>query len=496
MNFIIINPDQWRADYAGCYGHPLVQTPNLDRLAAEGTRFHQCHVQHTVCGPSRCSFMTGWYPHVRGHRNLTHLLQPEEPNLLKSLKQAGYEIAWFGKNDLLAREAFADSVDYFDDFEGFLAPDVENAFSFGDPGYYSFLYQPTPRSIEEHVDTLKVNAGIEFLQRPHDKPFCLYLPLVVPHCPFTAPQPYHDQYDPNAIPPLRPAGLAGKPAFYQQLHERYGLDEVPESVLKKANAVYLGTITMIDELIGRLLQTLDETGLAENTTVLVHSDHGEWAGDYGLVEKWSPGLDDCLTRVPLVIRTPGGKPNHVVNEPVELFDQMATILDLAGVQPDGPHFARSLAPQLRGEAGDPDRAVFAEGGIGLHEPHGLESYQGLPDPREIYYQKLKLQADAPETNARAVMIRTTTHKLILRPETSEHELYHLTEDPQELRNRYHEPEMNATRTTLRERLLDWMITTSDITPYKRDSRGMPPWSQYWRRLQIPMSQTPHTTHLK
>jgi arylsulfatase A-like enzyme len=69
-NFIIINPDEWRADYAGCYGHPVVQTPNLDRLAAEGTRFENAFVQHTVCSPSRCSFMTGWYPHVRGHRSL------------------------------------------------------------------------------------------------------------------------------------------------------------------------------------------------------------------------------------------------------------------------------------------------------------------------------------------------------------------------------------------------------------------------------------------
>jgi choline-sulfatase len=484
-NFLIINPDQWRADYAGCYGHPLVKTPNLDRLAAEGTRFNQCHVQHTVCSPSRCSFMTGWYPHVRGHRTLTHLLQPSEPNLLKTLKRSGYEVAWFGKNDLLAQESFADSVDFYDDYTGFLPPDVQNVFKDpDDPGYYSFLYEPTPRTIDEHVDALKVNAGIEFLKRPHDKPFCLYLPLVVPHCPFTAPQPYHDMYDPADIPPLRPAMLEGKPEFYRRIHEFYGLDKAPEWVWSKLNAVYLGTITMIDELIGRLLQTLEEQGLAENTTVLVHSDHGEWAGDYGLVEKWSSGLDDCLTRVPLVIRTPGGKAGHVVEEPVELFDQMATILDIADVDPGYTHFAQSLKPQLHGEPGDPERAVFAEGGAGLHEPHVLESSNGVPPRDQIYWGKIALQAEEPRINTRSVMIRTLTHKLVLRPETGDNELYDLQSDPQELKNVYDHPDHATIQTKLRDRLLNWSITTADITPPETDSRGMPETSRYWRRLGI------------
>ena len=77
MNFIFFIPDELRAESVGCYGHPLAPTPNMDTLAAQGTRFDQCHVQHTVCTPSRCSFMTGWYPHVRGHRTLWHLLRPD-----------------------------------------------------------------------------------------------------------------------------------------------------------------------------------------------------------------------------------------------------------------------------------------------------------------------------------------------------------------------------------------------------------------------------------
>lgn len=126
------------------------------------------------------------------------------------------------------------------------------------------------------------------------------------------------------------------------------------------------------------------------------------------MEKWSSGLDDPLTRVPFVIRTPGGKPGHVVEEPVEVFDQMATVLDLANVEPRHTHFARSLVPQLRGEPGDPDRAAFAEGRKGMHEPHVFEANPTDPhwhethDKANIYYPKLALQHDEPMSDTRSM----------------------------------------------------------------------------------------------
>src|SRR5690242_3798038 len=88
-NFVFFMPDELRAESLACYGHPLARTPNFDRLAAEGVRFDQCHVQNTVCGPSRCSLMTGWPVHVRGHRSLYYGLHPDEPNLLRYLKEDG-----------------------------------------------------------------------------------------------------------------------------------------------------------------------------------------------------------------------------------------------------------------------------------------------------------------------------------------------------------------------------------------------------------------------
>ena len=131
MNFIYYNPDEMRADLLACYGHELAKTPNLDRLASQGVRFDQCHVQHTVCTPSRCSFMTGWYPHVRGHRTLWHSLQADEPNTLKYLRKAGYDVHWIGKNDLLAPGSFEDSVSHI-----YFNPPEERKELLGHPGAY------------------------------------------------------------------------------------------------------------------------------------------------------------------------------------------------------------------------------------------------------------------------------------------------------------------------------------------------------------------------
>ena len=484
MNVIFFNPDELRAESVGCYGHPLAPTPRLDRLAAEGTRFDQCHAQHPVCSPSRCSFMTGWYPHVRGHRTLWHLLRPDEPNLLKYLKGAGYDVYWGGKNDLLAPESFAANVtDYRlgDRSRRTLpgpGPLPVPPYPRDDPRYYSFLYDPPPvERLEQLGDFRTVDGAIELLRSRPREPFALYLPLTFPHCPYFAPPPWYDLLDPATLPSLRPAALPGKPDFHHLIRETRRLDRLDEGTFRKINAVYPGMIGVIDTLLGQLLDALDETGLADDTAVFVFSDHGDWAGDYGLVEKWPSALDDTITRVPLVARVPGGVAGHIVREPVELFDLMATTLDLAGIAPTHTHFARSLAPQLAGAAGDPDRAAFAEGGYDPHEPHLFEGYAGRAasahQPETIYYPKGRLQQDVPGSVRRATMIRTLTHKLIHRPD-GVGELYDLRDDPRELRNRHDAPELAPVRRALEGRLLDWYVRTSDVTPFAEDPRGLPP----------------------
>jgi arylsulfatase A-like enzyme len=483
MNFIFFIPDELRAESVGCYGHPLAPTPNMDALAAQGTRFDQCHVQHTVCTPSRCSFMTGWYPHVRGHRTLWHLLRPDEPNLLRTMKQNGYDVRWFGKNDLLAQECFDDSVSSAEfRGSGMFGPP---AFNPGQPGYNSFLFKPYEGDIEEHGDYANVQGAIDYLRHKaerqsangeDDQPFFLYLPLVFPHCPYSAPQPWHDLIDPDDLPPLRPADLPNRPDFHELIRRSRQLDSIDEALLRKIQAVYLGMTGFMDMLLGRLVETLDETGFADDTALFFFSDHGDYAGDYGLVEKWPSGVEDVLTRVPLIVRTPGGVAGHEIDTPVELFDVMATVLDLADIEAEHDHFAYSLKPQLSGEAGDADRAVFTEGGYARHEPHCFEGNpnrdQFARNKYHIYFPKGQLQQQSPDSVGRTVAVRTLKYKLVYRP-TGVNELYEMNSDPQELENRYDDPALAAIQRQLEKQILEWYIDTSDVTPYGEDPRGLP-----------------------
>ncbi len=475
MNILYFNPDEMRGDLMGCAGHPLVKTPNLDRFAAGGVRFNNCHVQHTVCTPSRCSFMTGWYPHTRGHRTLWHCLQPDEPNTLRYLKEAGYEVHWIGKNDLLAQASFADSVSRVHAVPGGAWAGRAHDDP-AHPGFMSFLNAPTDG---HHHDYYNVQEAIRFLKtrKDGDPPFMLFIANTLPHCSYTVPQPWYDMYDPDELPPLRPAELPDKPVFHRLIRDYRRLGELDDGTLRKIMAVYLGMISYVDHLFGLLLDALAESGLEDETAVFFFSDHGDWAGDYGLVEKWPSGLDDCLTRIPMLVRVPGCAAGHVIETPTACFDIMPTTLKLAGVKPRHTHDAQCMLPALAGGPGDPDRAVFAEGGYDTHEPHCFEGKAGVGgdiggDPAGIYYPKGLQQQEHPESVCRAAMIRTQTHKLIWRTADC-HELYDLEADPLELRNVYADPAYRSVRDALTARLLTWYVHTGDAVPWVPDPRGVP-----------------------
>jgi Arylsulfatase A and related enzymes len=473
-NFIFFMPETLRAESIGCYGHPLVRTPHLDRLAAEGTRFAQCHVQNTVCGPSRCSLMTGWPVHVRGHRSLYYFLQPDEPNLFRYLKQNGYDVYWYGKNDLLAPASFAGSVTEW-------GPRPARGKAKGNPWpkddrrFYSFLYEEGGDR-RETGDYANLQAAIKILERDSTRPFCIYLPLGFVHPPFSAPAGFHHMYDPAEIPPLRPIDLPRKPNFYDAIRKTRHLDRMTDADFRKIQAVYLGMISYSDWLLGELLAALERTRHAADTALFVFSDHGEWGGDYGLVEKWPSACDDVLTHIPLIARLPaqisGIVKGHVSQEIVELYDVMATCLELAGIPAHHTHFARSLMPQLRGQRGDPERAAFCEGGYNRNEPQAFEPLADFASPENIYYPKVKLQNEHPETITRATMIRTLDAKLVARPD-GQGEFYDLRQDPRELHNVYGERSYAARQNELHARMLDWYIRTGDVAPVDHDPRGFP-----------------------
>ncbi len=469
QNLILYLPDEMRADSLACYGNPVTKTPNFDRLAEEGTRFDQCHVQYPVCGASRCAMLTGWPTSVRGHRSLYYFLRPEEPNMFRYLRQAGYDVFWYGKNDALAAASFHDSVTSWNDGTSFFphggAPSLT-------PGSYSMLYGAAGDRRETYDYKLMQLASKILERKESDRPFCLFLPLLQPHPPYTIPKDFYDMYSPSSLPPLVPPGLKKKPDFHEGIRRTYGLDKLDESTFRKIRAVYYGQVSYSDWLLGELMASVEKNGRSKDTAIFVSSDHGDYAGDYGLVEKWPSGLEDCLTRVPMIGKVPGGKAGVVATDLVEMFDIMQTCLDIAGVPREATHthFSRSLLPQISGGKGDNARAAFCEGGYNVYEPQCFEPAGAGGGP---YAGKIELQNEQPVMVSRSAMIRTQTHKLIRRPQ-GQSELYHVADDPGETRNLYGESASMAVEAELKTRLLDHFVNTTGIAPNDKDPRDCPP----------------------
>ncbi len=473
MNFIFFFPDELRADALGCYGNSITRTPHFDAFAKESVLFEQCHVQNPVCSPSRCSLVTGRYVHNDGHRTLWNLIKTHEENLFSYLKNAGYDIHIYGKNDVLSQ----DSVElYTDEFISHkeLAKKTSALSDFGTDGYYNFLHKPMDDSEESLIgDYRNVEAGIQFIKNRNntDNPFLLFLPLSFPHCPYTAPYTYYNMYM-NQLDNFTLKEIGQNKASFQDLLRTYRKLDTQQA--KKIRAVYSSMVSYTDMLFGRLLEAIKNSSLENDTTIIVAADHGDYAGDYGLVEKWPSGFEDALTHVPLLIKAPQRQEGHRVSEQVELFDIMPTILELASIETKHTHFAKSLVDQLNGKEGNKERIVYCEGGYNQNEAHCSEgtdkpSVEWMKDPKNIYYPKYLQQKEHPISVCRGVMARTLTHKLVRRSD-GKHEFYDLVKDPDELYNVYDKEIYEAEQKTLEKALLDWYLNTSDTVPLAEDKR--------------------------
>ena len=319
-NIVFYYPDTISAEALGTYGHPLVQTPNVDRLAKQGVLFEQAHVQHTQCSPSRCAMLTSRYMHVLGHRTLTHLVRSYEDNMFKYLKDSGYTTIMLGKNDAFSKDSFNSSLTFWEADVGISGG--PNAFSFGEAGYYSFAGLPSPNCQGDNqtcnADLLAVERAVAFLQNDPPEPFMIFLPGFGAHPPYSAPSDYFAKYTaqevrnkaprrqlkPNSNKPPH-LGLEGITKFrnLSSFVEPAGDD----SLFYEIAAVYYGRIAYVDYLLGKLLDGIAAAGssMAESTVLLFSSDHGDYMGHYGAVEKWPGGMDDVLTHVPFLALIPG-----------------------------------------------------------------------------------------------------------------------------------------------------------------------------------------------
>lgn len=471
-NFVVFVPDQLRADAVGAFGNPHVSTPHLDELAARGTRFTNAYVQHPVCSPSRASFLTGWYPHTAGHRTLTHLLQPHEPNLLRILRDTGYHVTWLGARG----DTFAPGVTETSAHEyGFTTPptlgwrgtvdELQQNWPGGDVWARLFFRGRMPDDGRVDHDEAAIRSGEQWLANPPDEPWVLFVPLGAPHCPFQVEEPWFSMHDRAAVPDPFPSGDAGRePGFAAAIRERYGLDRVTPDLWREVVATYYGMVSRMDSHLGRLLHAIDRAGARDNTVTLFFADHGEYLGDFGLVEKWPSAMHDCITRDPLIIAGAGLPQGQSYDGMVELLDVMPTVLELAGAEAPHRHFGRSLLPALRDPTAVHRQYAVTEGGFTVEEEPQLER---APFPYDL---KTDLQHDQPELVGKAIAIRdrewTYVWRLYEPPE-----LYHRSSDPQERTNLAGRSDHAAVEQRLNHAILSWLVETADVVPLTTDPRN-------------------------
>ena len=496
-HIIIFNPDQWRGDVLGHAGNRAAITPNLDRLVQEeAVSFTSAFCQNPVCTPSRCSFMTGWYPHVRGHRTMHHMLHLDrgEANLLRNLKKAGYFVWWGGKNDLTPGQM---SLDQHCDVRFRASEEDYRRWGYtprennhggdlkwrGDPGsdrFFSFFKGRLDKGDDDIYcdgDWSMVLGAVDFIKGyGGDRPLCIYLPLGYPHPPYCAEEPWYSITGRDAIPePAQsPKNWEGKPSILKGIFENQGLQGWNEERWRELRATYYGMCSRLDHQFQRVLDALTAKGLYDDSAVFLFSDHGDFTGDYGLVEKTQNTFEDCLTRVPLIVKPPLGVPVKPGTRDalVELVDFPATVYDLTGIEPGYDHFGKSLLPLFAGDTGNHRDAVFAEGGRRVGEVQAMERESTLPVDNELglYYPRLSLQTtDEHPYHTKAAMCRTRTHKYVQRLYEPD-ELYDLVADAKEERNVIDDPAYAEVLAALRERLLQWYMETCDVVPRDTDQR--------------------------
>ena len=487
-NLVFIMSDQQRHDTIACYGNGWIQTPRLNALADQSYVFESAYVTQPVCTPARASILTGLYPHTAGPV-VNNIVLPADTPTIAEMVSEDYLCAYFGKwhlgDDVIPQHGFEQWVSTEDghrphytrrehrsrlsDYRRHLidngfTPDVESA---GARIFSVDLRSQLPEEFQ--MASFLGDQASGFIEAAGDRPFILYVSTFEPHPPYNGP--LNDLYDPAEIPVgpaflKRPEGASllnrvkadyymrylrdgGDPAAdeYMATSAAVGHDVATEEGWRRLRAHYLANVTLVDGMVGKIVDALDRSGLADNTVVVFTSEHGEMAGDHGMLEKRS--FYEEASRVPLLMRVPwlatdqrkiGGSIGHV--------DLVPTLLDLLG-QPVPRHLqGESRVPILRGEETLDGNDVFIEwngAGETLGDRHlgsaAIDRMNALPW-RSVVSGRWKLNLCAGD----------------------QCELFDLNSDPHELRNLFNDPEQKDRIRDLAARIRIWQHHTGDDAP--------------------------------
>lgn len=462
-NILLLCPDELKASALGLYGQELPTSPFLDRLAGSAAVFEQCHTVHPKCSPSRAALVTAQYPHVNGHRTLELLVRPHEINLLRSLREFGYESALVGKNHTADAEAFPLTFDRH--FHEGGRQSMENPGSPMPGGSYWVGRDEAP--LEEFRDHVLTDRALEWLasREAGAKPFFLWLNWNAPHPPYSVPAPYYGTLDRARIP-LPPRDDAYSKAPYQRaLQEAYGLDAMTDDDWREVVATYLEMARFVDAEAERVFDFLEARGLLKDTIIVFWSDHGDFAGEHQLTEKWDTSFYDCITRVPLLIFDPSRREGRRIPALVESIDILPTLLEMVGAPIPKGIQGKSLVPLMDGSVETLREEVFCQGG---QEPEMFDRVvppNVRPRPCRAYQMKQEALSRCPEINIRAKMIRDTRWKYIYHLSGFE-ELYDLEADPREIANLALRQEHADTLGRYRMRMLRKLVEAETVEPYQ------------------------------
>ncbi|MFA9478586.1 sulfatase [Phycisphaerales bacterium AB-hyl4] len=336
-NLLLVFADQLRADAVGCYGNEVVRTPTIDALARQGVRAQHCFANYPCCGPMRASMLTAVDASRHGVIANDLAIRTDLPTLGTTLRDAGYRTGYVGKWHLdgVPRSKYTPPGPRRLGFDDYWAV-CNCAHDYFRPYYY----RDTPQRIdaEGYEPIVQTELAIEFLQshREMNQPFGLVVSWGPPHDPYPqVPEQYRDLYDPARLP-LRPNV---QPATENALAN--GLE------CRRTIADYYAATTALDEQLDRLLSTLNQLGMAENTLVVFTSDHGDMLWSHGWMKKQSPYAESV--HVPLVLRGPSLPAGETCDALVGLMDLTPTLLGLLGVEPPDAMHWRDRSDVLRDE---------------------------------------------------------------------------------------------------------------------------------------------------
>ena len=451
-NIILIQSDQHRFDCVGVNGHPLIKTPNIDRLAAEGINFTHAFCPIPLCVPVRNSLLHGQWPteHLCIANWDTEAPRPPEeglPTFSQVLRDAGYFLGYVGKWHVHPQKG---ALEY--GFHEYI-PEGQYGKWRADKGL-----PPRPRKqgwfgeLDPHIgpEESKLAWGADHTIRMMEncaekcQTFFIRWDPSEPHLANVVPEPYCSMYPPSEIPPWPsfPDPLTGKPYIQAQQLRTWKLDGWTWDDWAPVVGRYLGEISLMDAQIGRILDALERIGLSNNTLVIYTTDHGDMCGGHGMIDKhfimfasltdgFALRYDD-VTRVPFTMRWPGHiEPNSQCNAFVaHSIDLATTFCEVAGMPVPETFRGKSLLPLLADQQDNGRQDIFS-------------MYHG--NQFGLYSQR---------------MVRDCRWKYVWNA-TAEDELYDLQSDPGELHNLAIDPDYEDELTRLRHRLVDWMEEIDD-----------------------------------